>query len=247
MLNSHTLHEAGLVRLYLNIIEFSDSGQNTKKKKTSSSETTKPKKSSKSNKTPEPQLLPLIQELENNTDSRTVTKPPSNTEAQRDYGQNEPFVIDSKESSLDSLPGIGLKSRVLNKMVMLSSVIDREKALDPRQSSQELISSQSSVGSGRNYKVPKKTNTSSASPIKSASSAISLTGGIDSNFSVPKNIKRTDSQDSNSQESSQNSIQSLSSVNSIDSVKSFPKPDFVLHPGEFDIVLCVDNAEYYGA
>ena len=237
--------------MLLRCVVFSDSGQNTKKKKASSSETTKPKKSSKSNKAPEPKLLPLIQELETNTDSQTETKP-SNKDAQIIYGQNEPFVIDSEESSLDSLPGIGLKSRVLNKMVKLSSVIDREKSLDPRQTSQELTSSQSSVGSDRNYKVPKKNNTSSASPIKKASSAKSLTGSvmtgsIDSNFSVPKNIKRTDSQDSNSQESSQNSIQSLSSVNSVDSVKSFPKPDFVLHPGEFDIVLCVDNAEYYGA
>ena len=57
---------------------------------------------------------------------------------------------------------------------------------------------------------------------------------------------KTDSQDTNSQESSQNSIQSLSSVSSVPSIQSLPKPDFVLRPGEFEIVLCVDNAEYYG-
>ena len=227
--------------MLLKCVVFPDSGKIAKKKKIGGTETAKAKKSAKSSKVAEPQLLPLIQSLVKNTDSQSVVNPSSNRENHSGRNQSEPFVNDSEESSLDSLPGLGLKSRVLEKMVKLSSVIDSERALDPRQSSQELISSQSSVGSDRSYKVPKKTNKSSASAIKS------LTGDINSNFSVPKIVQRTDSQDTNSQESSQNSIQSLSSVNSVGFIQSLPKPDFVLRPGEFDIVLCVDNAEYYGA
>ena len=190
---------------------------------------------------PEPQLLPLIQSLEKNTDSQSVPKQSLTNENHSSYSQSEPFVIDSEDSSLDSLPSLELKSRVLKKMEKLSAVIDSETALEPRQSTQELISSQSSVESDKSYKVPKRYNKTSASPVKSS------TRDFSSSFSVPKIVQKADSQNTNSQESSQNSIQSLSSVSSVASIQSLPKPDFVLRPGEFDIVLCVDNAEYYGA
>lgn len=44
------------------------------------------------------------------------------------------------------------------------------------------------------------------------------------------------------QESSQESV---SSTNSLGSVLSQP-PSFILYPSHFDIVLCVDNCEFYG-
>ena len=45
---------------------------------------------------------------------------------------------------------------------------------------------------------------------------------------------------------SQHSIQSLteSSQSSVGSV--IPEPTFTLRPGQFEVVLCVDNAEFYG-
>ncbi|XP_064621952.1 crossover junction endonuclease MUS81-like [Lineus longissimus] len=40
---------------------------------------------------------------------------------------------------------------------------------------------------------------------------------------------------------------SQSSVNSVDSIASSVVPKFTLHPGEFEVVLCVDNREHFGA
>ncbi|KAL5008151.1 hypothetical protein ScPMuIL_013732 [Solemya velum] len=55
-----------------------------------------------------------------------------------------------------------------------------------------------------------------------------------------------------SQDSSQESIKSHSSVTStksLSSVSSFDSqpPSFILYPSQFDIVLCVDNCEFYGS
>ncbi|KAL3874841.1 hypothetical protein ACJMK2_037803, partial [Sinanodonta woodiana] len=36
------------------------------------------------------------------------------------------------------------------------------------------------------------------------------------------------------------------SESSASSTKSFPCPDFILRPGEYDLILCIDNQEYYG-
>lgn len=45
---------------------------------------------------------------------------------------------------------------------------------------------------------------------------------------------------------SQNSVNSIKSISSVSSTASLPRPDFVLKPGEFDVVLCIDNREFYG-
>lgn len=211
----------------------------TKKKRSGKSDTARGKKSAKSSKASEPQLLPLIQSLEREQEPQEAPVPSISSRNQTE--QNERLVIDSEYSSLDCLPSMGLKSRVLNKMVKLSTVIDCETPLDPRQNSQDFKSSQSSIDSdNRNYSAPKVSS-------KTDNTVNGSARDLGSNFTVPKSVLRTDSQDTNSQESSQHSIQSLSSVSSVASLQSLPKPDFVLQPGEFDIVLCVDNAEYYGS
>ena len=150
----------------------------------------------------------------------------------------DPVIIDSEESSLDSLPSIGLKARVLQKFERLPTTIDTDVLVDSKATSQELKSSQSSVSSKSDHRnnVP--------NIIGRTESAVNK--DLYSNSAHQNFMLKTDSQDTNSQESSQNSIQSLSSVSSVASIQSLPKPDFVLRPGEFEIVLCVDNAEYYG-
>lgn len=45
---------------------------------------------------------------------------------------------------------------------------------------------------------------------------------------------------------SQSSQSSSKSISSVSSTHSLPKPDFILKPGEFEIVLCIDNREFYG-
>ena len=106
-------------------------------------------------------------------------------------------VIDSEESSLDSISSVG-------KAGSSSSVPSGRGRVDPGSSLMDRLSSK--VGS----------------------------------FSMPRTLSV------DSQESSQASIQSLSSMSSACSAKTLPEPDFVMRPGEFDVVLCVDNAEFYG-
>ena len=45
---------------------------------------------------------------------------------------------------------------------------------------------------------------------------------------------------------SQNSQSSVKSISSVSSTQSLPKPDFVPKEGQFEIVLCIDNREFYG-
>ncbi|XP_021370598.1 crossover junction endonuclease MUS81-like isoform X2 [Mizuhopecten yessoensis] len=47
--------------------------------------------------------------------------------------------------------------------------------------------------------------------------------------------------------SSQESQESIRSISSMSSAASLPRPDFVLTPGNFDIILCIDNQEFYGS
>ncbi|CAG2249959.1 MUS81 [Mytilus edulis] len=45
---------------------------------------------------------------------------------------------------------------------------------------------------------------------------------------------------------SQSSQSSIKSISSVSSTYSLPRPDFSLRPGQFEIVLCIDNREFYG-
>ncbi|XP_052058656.1 crossover junction endonuclease MUS81-like isoform X1 [Mytilus californianus] len=45
---------------------------------------------------------------------------------------------------------------------------------------------------------------------------------------------------------SQSSQSSIKSISSVSSTYSLPRPDFILRPGQFEIVLCIDNREFYG-
>ena len=217
-----------------------DTSQNTKKK-SGTAETAKGRKTAKSSKVSEPQLLPLIQSLERETEPPSSCRLPANSEFENDGIHTVPFEIDSEDSSLDSLPSIGLKSRVLKKMDKIASITNSDLHYSPKKKSQTLKSSQSNVASDSNRDSCLQNN------VKTMEKPTLCNKDFNSNFTVPKSVPRTDSQDTNSQESSQNSIQSLSSVSSVASLQSLPKPDFVLRPGEYNIVLCVDNAEYYGA
>ncbi|XP_033734849.1 crossover junction endonuclease MUS81-like [Pecten maximus] len=49
-----------------------------------------------------------------------------------------------------------------------------------------------------------------------------------------------------SSQESQESLGSIRSISSLSSVSSLPQPDFILTPGNFDIILCIDNQEFYG-
>ena len=158
----------------------------------------------------------------------------SDSYSQSSVIQSVPVVIDSEESSLDSLPGVEFKSRLLQK---LSDNKGRELCPVSNRPFHELKSSQSSVGSTNatiNYVPSFKGKTDNQS-------------NKDLNSNYANTVPVRHSQETDSQESSQNSVQSLSSVSSLASIQSLPKPDFVLRPGEFDVILCVDNAEYYGA
>ena len=164
-----------------------------------------PRKTSTSEKVKDiPQLSPLTQSsLENNGDNIEKV-----------------VLIDSEESSRDSLPSIPV----------------------PKKSFKSKIS--------------KDTNLNSNVPILSSLSNntenLSLLERLKSKQDLPQYLI-SESQDNVSQStvsslsSSQCSIKSISSVSSGSSAQTLPEPDFILHPGEFDIVLCIDNAEFYGA
>ena len=207
---------------------FTDKTQN-KKKKPEGANSSKDKKPSKASKLAGPQLLPLIQSLET-AETKSIQ---SDSYSQSSVIQSVPVVIDSEESSLDSLPGVEFKSRFLQKL----SDKGREICLDSNRPFHELKSSQSSVSS---------TN-SAINNVPSFKGKTDNQSNKDLNSNYANNVPVRHSQETDSQESSQNSIQSLSSVSSLASIQSLPKPDFVLRPGEFDVILCVDNAEYYGA
>ncbi|XP_041351019.1 crossover junction endonuclease MUS81-like isoform X2 [Gigantopelta aegis] len=56
----------------------------------------------------------------------------------------------------------------------------------------------------------------------------------------------SDSQDSTVSDKIQNSDSQSSTVSSVSSASGLPPTDFVFAPGSFDIILCVDNREFYG-
>ncbi|KAJ8309309.1 hypothetical protein KUTeg_014183 [Tegillarca granosa] len=92
-------------------------------------------------------------------------------------------------------------------------------------------------------KPPKKTIAKPGNKVAAANSGPQLLPLIDS-LPEPPPLQNFMSSVSDSQDS-QNSIQSISSTSS--SIKSLPDPDFILSPGIFEIVLCIDNQEFYGA
>ncbi|XP_060557724.1 crossover junction endonuclease MUS81-like isoform X2 [Ruditapes philippinarum] len=160
-----------------------------------------------------PDLLPFIQpSLENETDGNEN----SNT------GSENVVLIDSEDSSRDSLPSIPVSKKCFN---------------FKRAVSQDTNS---------NCYIPSTRSLSETNENQSLFDRLKTKGNI------PKSLI-SESQDAVSQStvsslsSSQGSIKSVSSVSSGSSTQILPIPDFVLHPGEFDIVLCIDNAEFYGA
>lgn len=117
-------------------------------------------------------------------------------------------------------------------------------SIDSEESSLDSLPSVSGIG------FKKKTSTSDLNPTESVLKSVNATEKVET-LSLFERLRKSqldmgkpvsaDSQDS----SSQQSINSISSMGSSVST-SLPTPSFVLRPGQFEIVLCVDNAEFYG-
>lgn len=80
--------------------------------------------------------------------------------------------------------------------------------------------------------------------LSAASSRPQLSSLIDKLPSCPESSTFNPLSSSQDSQESQGSIRSISSLSS---VSSLPRPDFILSPGNFDIILCIDNQEFYGA
>ncbi|KAK3092910.1 hypothetical protein FSP39_008762 [Pinctada imbricata] len=157
-----------------------------------------------------------------------------------------------RETSKNSVQGKPKKSKSTSKSSS-STTNQNATSINPQSSSNDKGSSNrrphsslsSLLPSGRPPLLPQISCTDSQSSIDSQPS--SQTSSISTMSSarpplMPRQTSCTDSQSSvDSQPNSQISISSMSSV------ASLPPPDFVLYPGKFDVVLCVDNQEFYGS
>jgi len=170
----------------------------------------KPRATTKTKLASEPQLLPLIQQKiqsdVNRFDSsgqRTGSSTDSSTILSKQ--SKNVVIIDSEESSLDSLPSVS--------------------------------------GMSDNFK--SKTKTTSAKPTTYSSETehepVSVFDRLKQSMAALSNPVAMETKDS----SSQGSVRSVSSAGT--DVSDSSVPQFVLYPGQYEIVLCIDNAEFYGA
>ncbi|XP_045160601.2 crossover junction endonuclease MUS81-like [Mercenaria mercenaria] len=183
--------------------------------------------------------------LNMNTGKRKIEKPRKTTAVLK--AKETPQLLPLIKLSLESKP---------NKDDGASKNIDNIVVIDSEESSRDYLPSIQVPKKTSKHKQSKDTDLNSIVPKSSSvsdrSDSQSLFERLSSKQDIPKSLL-LDSQDSVSQctvsnlSSSQGSIKSVSSVSSGSSTQTLPVPDFVLRPGEFEIVLCIDNAEFYGA